>query len=121
MGASLVYLDRPNTVKETITGQSKIGYRFAASCMQGWRLSMEDAHITNVDIGNGIGLFAVFDGHGGIEVAKFCEAHFTQLLISNHHFQNKSYPKALEETFLEMDVLLANSTAELMAIHHQFP
>ena len=84
-------------------------------------MSMEDAHIVNVDIGNGIGLFAVFDGHGGIEVAKFCEAHFTQILLQNHHFQNKSYPKALEETFLEMDVLLTNSTAELMAIHHQFP
>ena len=34
--------------------------------MQGWRKSMEDAHITNTkDLGNGRSLFAVFDGHGG--------------------------------------------------------
>ena len=26
---------------------------------------MEDAHLTELDIGNGISLFAVFDGHGG--------------------------------------------------------
>jgi len=44
---------------------------------------MEDAHIENIDIGNGIALFAIFDGHGGIEIAKFCEAHFINLLTSN--------------------------------------
>ena len=34
---------------------------------------MEDAHITQPDLDNGLGLFAVFDGHGGLEAAKFCE------------------------------------------------
>lgn len=55
--------------------------------MQGWRLSMEDAHICNDNInGEGMGLFAVFDGHGGAEVAKFCERHFTQTLLRNQNF-----------------------------------
>jgi serine/threonine protein phosphatase PrpC len=27
---------------------------------------MEDSHITNLDIGDGIAVFGVFDGHGGI-------------------------------------------------------
>jgi len=32
----------------------------------------EDAHITNTkDLGNGRSLFAVFDGHGGKEAAKY--------------------------------------------------
>ena len=51
MGASLVYLDRPNTTKHTSVGQSgKLGYRYAMTSMQGWRLSMEDAHIANDNV-----------------------------------------------------------------------
>lgn len=33
--------------------------------MQGWRRSMEDAHISSMDIGDGVAIFGVFDGHGG--------------------------------------------------------
>lgn len=33
--------------------------------MQGWRNTMEDSHIAMLDIGNGIGFFGVYDGHGG--------------------------------------------------------
>lgn len=45
MGASLVYLERPNTKKDTITGaltssQTQPGYKYACSAMQGWRLNM---------------------------------------------------------------------------------
>lgn len=32
---------------------------------------MEDAHIAELDIGDGNALFGVFDGHGGREVALF--------------------------------------------------
>ena len=107
MGASLVYLDKPNTTKHTEIGQAKLGYRYAASSMQGWRLSMEDAHIVNDNIdGQNTGLFAVFDGHGGIEVAKFCERHFLNVLVNSEPYKNKNYSKALEEAFLKMDVLL---------------
>ena len=92
MGANLVYLDRPNTQKHNLQGESKLGYKYALSSMQGWRLSMEDAHICNDNIdGNGTGLFAIFDGHGGIEAAKFCERHFTKTLLSNPNFAKKQY------------------------------
>ena len=68
---------------------------------------MEDAHICEPDInGEGIGLFAVFDGHGGIEVAKFCERHFVEQLLKNSNFLQKRYGPALEETFLLMDTLI---------------
>jgi protein phosphatase 1G len=43
--------------------------------MQGWRKSNEDGHVTAVDFEPGHSIFAVFDGHGGVEVAKFCENH----------------------------------------------
>ena len=123
MGASLVYLDRPNTTKDTVAGQStKMAYRYAMTSMQGWRLSMEDAHIANDNIdGNNTGLFAVFDGHGGIEVAKFCERHFQEVLLNSDLYKSKNYAKALEETFLRMDVLIAQNFTELHQISSEFP
>ena len=83
---------------------------------------MEDAHICNDNIdGNGIGLFAIFDGHGGIEAAKFCERHFTNVLLANQNFQRKQYQLALEETFLEMDHQIMSNLAELAQISKEFP
>ena len=54
--------------------------------MQGWRKSNEDAHITALDFEEGLSLFAVFDGHGGCEVAKFCEKHFIPELKKDKEF-----------------------------------
>lgn len=122
MGANLVYLDRPNTQKHNVAGESKLGYKYALSSMQGWRLSMEDAHICNENIdGSGIGLFAIFDGHGGIEAAKFAERHFTKALLANPNFSKKQYPLALEETFLEIDNLIIANMAEMHAISREYP
>ena len=39
MGANLVYLDRPNTTKQTEEGQGT-NYHWAVSQMQGWRINM---------------------------------------------------------------------------------
>jgi len=33
--------------------------------MQGWRREMEDAYISDINLGDGNSLFAVFDGHAG--------------------------------------------------------
>lgn len=33
--------------------------------MQGWRKSMEDDHLFELNIANDISLFGIFDGHGG--------------------------------------------------------
>ena len=74
--------------------------------MQGWRGSMEDAHIAEPDIGDGNMLFGAFDGHGGPEVAKFVENHFVKNLINCDAYKRKDYKLALENTFLKMDRLL---------------
>lgn len=33
--------------------------------MQGWRNTMEDSHVVELDMGNGVSFFGVYDGHGG--------------------------------------------------------
>ena len=67
---------------------------------------MEDSHIAELDIGDGNSLFAVFDGHGGPEVAKFSQNHFTKNLVSSAAYKRKDYKLALENTMLKMDRLL---------------
>jgi serine/threonine protein phosphatase PrpC len=39
--------------------------RYGATGMQGWRNTMEDTHICEFDIGDGVSFFGVYDGHGG--------------------------------------------------------
>jgi serine/threonine protein phosphatase PrpC len=62
--------------------------------------------IINLDIGDGNSVFAVFDGHGGEHVARFCKKHFVELLLKRPSYIEKNYPKALESAFLEMDNML---------------
>ncbi len=106
-----IYLSKPNTTKETHVGENEV-LRFAVSAMQGWRMNMEDAHISLPNLTDSIGLFAVFDGHGGAEVAKFCARYFPGELVKNPNFASGNYKAALEETFLKMDALLMEDNNE---------
>jgi serine/threonine protein phosphatase PrpC len=76
---------------------------YGASSMQGWRRSNEDAHVTALDFEPGHSLFAVFDGHGGCEVAKFCEKYIVSELKADKDFQNRNYENALRNVFLKID------------------
>lgn len=68
---------------------------------------MEDAHITNPLFDKDIGLFAVFDGHGGLECAKFCERFFEGKLKEQPEYQSRTdLQKAFENTFLGLDKML---------------
>lgn len=75
MGA---HLDQPLKDKNTETG-SNSQYSWAACAMQGWRITMEDAHIihevTLEDDQKGL-LVGVFDGHGGEDVSKYAAENF---------------------------------------------
>lgn len=64
-------LSEPVTSKDSIYGENEY-YAYGASGMQGWRISMEDAHATVLSLPPAsetsrepLSFFAVFDGHGG--------------------------------------------------------
>jgi serine/threonine protein phosphatase PrpC len=65
--------------------------------------------VTKIDILN-LGkkryLFAVFDGHGGNQVAEFVRDNFVNELKANKNYINEKYEDALTETFIKMDSLM---------------
>jgi protein phosphatase 1G len=107
MGA---YLSQPVTDKETFTGQG-VDVKYGGAAMQGWRKTMEDAHIAVTGLAGNpeISMFSVFDGHGGGEVAKFCQKHMASEIQQLKEFQGGSIEDALRTVFHRMDDLLRDS------------
>jgi len=101
-----IYLATPNREKTSEDGKNG-SVKYGASGMQGWRVNMEDSHIAKFNIAQDTHIFGVFDGHGGKEVARYVEKHFIEELQKNESFQKGDYEKALNDTFLRIDVLLS--------------
>lgn len=59
-------LSEPVTEKQSSTCQDT-RYFVGSSCMQGWRVSMDDSHtyILSLPDDPGTAFFGVYDGHGG--------------------------------------------------------
>lgn len=95
----------PNTDIGVCKGTSP-QLKWAMTCMQGWRMEMEDDHITLPDFTEDLALFAVFDGHGGPEVAHMAAKLYPSFLKSNKHFQQKDYKRALISSFEEFDLFM---------------
>ena len=57
-------------------------------------------------------LFAVFDGHGGNQVAEYARDHFVDELSANKNFIEENYEAALIETFDRMDQQLNNAKGD---------
>lgn len=74
--------------------------------------------MTLLDIVAGVSLFAVFDGHGGKEVAIYCERHVPKMLLMNEDFNKGNYEAALRSVFLKIDLQLISKVgrAELAKI-----
>lgn len=53
-------------------------------------------------------MFAVFDGHGGSEVALYCAQKFPQFLKELDAYKNGDYVKALKDAFIGFDATLIN-------------
>jgi protein phosphatase PTC2/3 len=117
-------LSEPVTIKLSDFSEDKRHY-FGVSSMQGWRLSMEDAHSAVLDVvpesPRRIAWFAVFDGHGGNQsslferksvifigdrVAKYAGERVYQIVTEQPAFEEQDYVKALQDGFVATDAAL---------------
>jgi serine/threonine protein phosphatase PrpC len=89
-------LGAPVTDKETHTGTTSDSVPYGVSSMQGWRVHMEDAHITETRLYASDGttkielaghaMFAVFDGHGGTYSAMYSGRNMCRVLSCQPKF-----------------------------------
>uniref|UniRef100_A0A672L8A1 protein-serine/threonine phosphatase n=1 Tax=Sinocyclocheilus grahami TaxID=75366 RepID=A0A672L8A1_SINGR len=106
MGA---YLSQPNTEKATGSGGNK-SMNFGFAAMQGWRVSMEDAHNCIPELDDETAMFAVYDGHGGElgsydAISKICKVAKTK--VSNpQRFDNEEAALLHEEATMTIEELL---------------
>jgi len=144
------YLSTPVTTKNEESGQALdcplLPLAWGAVDMQGWRKSMEDAHVgvvqgielpshmttTDAPPANvSAKIFGVFDGHGGPEVARFCQLYLVSVLVqqptwtateesttstTSHSTDQQQHPKespvglALRGTFHALDRMIDSQT-----------
>ncbi|KAK2588023.1 hypothetical protein KPH14_004097 [Odynerus spinipes] len=103
MGA---YLSKPITKKVSSDEVGK-NVAFGASSMQGWRISQEDAHNCCIDFDKNVSLFAVYDGHGGHEVATYCARNLPDFIKQTEAYKRGDIRQALIDAFLGFDATLA--------------
>eukprot|EP00210_Caulerpa_lentillifera_P001150 g1107.t1 len=101
MGA---YLSAPVTEKRAFDGETTT-VKYGGSAMQGWRRNMEDAHFVHLSVKHELSVFGVFDGHGGCEVARFCEKYLPTEFPSIEGFPD-NIELALTKVFHRMDEML---------------
>ena len=91
--------------------------------MQGWRISMEDAHAAVLNLlpetdgaapagdppaQDRLSFFGVYDGHGGDKVALFAGQNVHRIIAKQDAFQKKDYEQALKDGFLATDRAILN-------------
>ena len=95
---------------------------YGVSAMQGWRISMEDAHAAVLDlqaedadtefkaasVDDRLSFFGVYDGHGGDKVALFAGENIHKILAKQEAFKKKDFEQALKDGFLATDRAILN-------------
>ncbi|PBP18624.1 putative protein phosphatase 2c protein [Diplocarpon rosae] len=91
---------------------------YGVSSMQGWRISMEDAHATVLDLQSvaedskepkpagtesRLSFFGVYDGHGGDKVALFAGENIHPIIAKQDAFKKGDLEQALKDGFLATD------------------
>ena len=89
--------------------------------MQGWRISMEDAHACILDLQASVegkaseadkrlAFFGVYDGHGGDKVAIYTGEHLHEIVAKQEAFKEGDLKKALQDGFLATDRAILSGT-----------
>lgn len=97
-------LSEPVTHKETSRCENEF-LKVGASCMQGWRINMEDAHTQLLSFNNDkqSAFFAVYDGHGGPKVAEYAGNHLHQKILNNISFKEGQIADSMRKGFMGID------------------
>ncbi|XP_055534879.1 probable protein phosphatase CG10417 [Wyeomyia smithii] len=106
MGA---YLSEPLTTKDSHDEGNDMLVS-GSSSMQGWRISQEDAHNCILNFDENTSFFAVYDGHGGSEVAQYCSLHLPAFLKTLESYKAKNFEQALKDAFIGFDATLLEET-----------
>ncbi|PVU96719.1 hypothetical protein BB561_001011 [Smittium simulii] len=106
-------LSTPITDKTTASGGDK-KFIYASSSMQGWRITMEDAHTTllEADLDNKASFFAVFDGHGGSNAAIFAGETLHKQILETPAFKEANYEEAIRRGFMKTDEEFLKTTSK---------
>lgn len=100
-----------------VKDHSRLSY--CVGSMQGYRMTMEDAHSVKVNDDESLAIFGVFDGHGGKEVAQIVSHQLPMMLFKDLNLMVKSaanvplkeYMKCIKDCFFTVDHDLSKQTA----------
>ena len=95
--------------------------------MQGWRITMEDAHSAVLDLrakytnasdqptdpDKRLAFFGVYDGHGGDKVALFAGENVHKIIAKQESFANGDIEQALKDGFLASDRAILEGSCAL--------
>ncbi|KAL1629660.1 Protein phosphatase 2C 2 [Neofusicoccum ribis] len=110
-------LSEPVVDKKSASGQDD-RVIFGVSSMQGWRISMEDAHAAVLDLkpegadsddskptaaNLRLSFFGVYDGHGGDKVAIYAGDNLHRIIAKQDAFKEGNIEQALKDGFLATD------------------
>lgn len=100
--------------------------------MQGWRISMEDAHAAILDLQvekdsheskpvpteERISFFGVYDGHGGDKVASFAGNNIHKIVAKQEAFTKGDFEQALKDGFLATDRAILNGKLSRQILYY---
>ena len=96
------FLSTPSTEISNIQGNGKNILYYGGS-IQGWRCSMEDKMITEVDINDKMHFFSVLDGHGGDLVVKYVESNFINFIKENELYNKDNFHEKVKKIYIDLD------------------
>jgi len=109
------FLYKPVRTKDTESGRGPF-YEFAITSCQGWRNTQEDVHLLLPNFEPHCSLFAVFDGHNGIEVAEYAAKHLPSHILANAKYRAGQVVDGLQGAFLSLDDSIKKASNELSTI-----